>query len=82
VFKKLTNNLTEKRPGMAAIGEAHPAGISVVIPTRGSPRLVADLLASLIVAGERIREACEVIVVDDSPDPEDLIMPGFARPIR
>jgi glycosyltransferase involved in cell wall biosynthesis len=46
-------------------------GLTICIPThRGRGRYVADLLVSLTVARRALSIPVEIIVVDDSPDPE------------
>ena len=64
-------NESDGRPGETDGGGSYTPGITVVVPTNGGCELVRDLLASLAVAGERIAEPWEVIVVDDTPAPHD-----------
>jgi GT2 family glycosyltransferase len=45
-------------------------GISVVIPTHGRSRLTERLLASLIQSKEEFEYPSEVLIVDDTPEPE------------
>ncbi|MEE1942763.1 glycosyltransferase [Streptomyces sp. TRM 70361] len=45
-------------------------GISVVVPVKGRVELMGRLLESLATAVSRCTEPAEVIVVDDSPQPE------------
>ena len=47
-----------------------PTGISVVVPTRGRSRLTERPLMSLAEARVGFEPSCEVLIVDDSPDPE------------
>ena len=47
-----------------------PYLFSVVIPTRGAPNLVKKLLISLQIAITKSKIAVEIIIIDDSPQPE------------
>ncbi|MDD2522601.1 MAG: glycosyltransferase [Anaerolineaceae bacterium] len=52
------------------MNEDCPVGISVVIPTHGRVRLTEKLLISLNRAKEKFDHPSEILIIDDSPEPD------------
>jgi len=54
---------------VASNGDAPPCAISVVIPTKDRPQLLARCVQGVLAACDATRRRCEVLVVDDASTP-------------